>query len=494
MILNSLNIWSFIGVGSLVISLFMVLMWLVSRKMNDVSIIDRVWGINFILIALTYAALTPAFYWRNILVLVLVTVWGLRLSAHIHMRNRGKPEDIRYQRIRGNYGSSFWWKSLFVVFFLQGALALLISAPILWVFKNPPGSIFGIWDLLGISAWATGFYFEAVGDLQLLQFKKDPNNRGKLLTTGLWSLTRHPNYFGDALQWWGFFFFAMALPLGLMTAIGPIVMGLFLRYVSGVTLLEKDLKVSKPGFEEYIKNTPAFIPNLRLFAAFRFLFFVLVKISTRIFYRFEVEKIQPWPKDAWKNVRIAILLNHTSLIEPIYCGVLPLSYLWRLSTHGIFPAAAETLNRPLVGALIRFLAPKVGTLSRKYDDTWQDFLNSIAPTDTMIFLPEGRMKRPNGLDKHGQPMTIKRGITEVLIKIKRGPMVIAYSGGLHHVQSPGQGLPRLFKTLKIKFEAVDIEQYLHSFHNQDGSGDMSNVAIQDAIVKDLEKRRNAYCE
>lgn len=214
--------------------------------------------------------------------------------------------------------------------------------------------------------------------------------------------------------------------------------------------------------------------------SFRFIFFLCLKVLTRIFYRFDVRRIEPWPVDAWKDVRLAILLNHTSLIEPIFIGALPINYIWHLATHGTFAAADVTLVKPFVGHFIRFLAPKVIPLSRKRDDTWQFFLNEIEPEDTMIFMPEGRMKRPNGLDKDGKPMTVRGGIVDVLTAMRSGRMMICYSGGLHHIQSPGQGLPKLFKTVQITFEALRIEDYLAEYNHP--------TDLKRLIIQDLEQR------
>lgn len=221
-------------------------------------------------------------------------------------------------------------------------------------------------------------------------------------------------------------------------------------------------------------------------ALLRFIFFVGMKALTRIFYRFEVRHIEPWPVDAWKDLRLAVLLNHTSLIEPIFLGALPINYIWHLAVHGTFTAADVTLAKPIVGHLIRFLAPKVIPLSRKRDDTWQNFLATIEPNDTMIFMPEGRMKRPNGLDRDGKPMTVRGGIVDVLTTMKQGRMMLCYSGGLHHIQSPGQGFPKLFKTVKISFEALRIEDYLSTF---DPTTDLKKL-----IIQDLEARRDKSVE
>ena len=249
-------------IGFLSVHLFMVGGWLASLKLKDASIVDRLWGLNFVLLALIYLLCTNTLVARHYLILALVTVWGIRLFHHIHTRNRGYAEDYRYQKMRRQHGKHFWWYSFFSVFFLQGTLSWLISAPIFWIFAHTNTSLSYI-DSLAFLVWCLGFYFEAVGDLQLKKFKADPKNKGQLLTQGLWSLCRHPNYFGDALQWWALFLFALGVPGGWQSCFGPLIMSIFLRYISGVTLLEKNLRHSKPDYAAYIANTPAFIPKCK---------------------------------------------------------------------------------------------------------------------------------------------------------------------------------------------------------------------------------------
>lgn len=474
------------GNGAVALGLMMFLMWIVSVIRSDVSIVDRVWGISFIVLGITYVVLTPQLNWVSVSVFFLVSIWGLRLSIHINRRNAGHPEDYRYQKMRAQEPLSFWWKSLYRVFWLQGALAIVVSLPLLWIFSNRSNAKFGVWEMLGFCVWLVGFLFEAGGDWQLQRFKSELSNHGKLLKTGLWSITRHPNYFGDALQWWGIFLFAMNTPNGWITIVGPITMTLFLRYVSGVGLLEKSLRKTKPGYEQYMANTPAFVPNLHIIDSIRFVCFVLGKIICRSLFRIESRNLAPWPDDAWRDVRITLLLNHTSLLEPVFTGALPIGYLRKLSFDGIFPAADETMNRPLVGALIRTLAPKVGILTRRRDASWSQFLETIGPTDTLIFLPEGRMKRANGLDKYQRPMTARRGIGDVLKQLGSGKMIIAYSGGLHHLRLPH---PRR-ETIAIAFESIRIEDYLREVETT-LPGDHTNLG--DRIALDLDRRRDNHC-
>ena len=207
-----------------------------------------------------YYFLTPdGFELRKLLLNVLVTLWGLRLSLHILIRNWGQPEDYRYANWRREAGNAWWWRSYFKVFLLQGVILWIVSMPLLagQISENP--AQLTILDFMGILIWAIGFFFEAVGDWQLSRFKANPANKGKLLTSGVWRFTRHPNYFGDAAQWWGFYLIALAGG-GYWTIFSPLLMTWLIIKVSGVAMLERALKESKPAYEEYIDSTNAFIP------------------------------------------------------------------------------------------------------------------------------------------------------------------------------------------------------------------------------------------
>jgi steroid 5-alpha reductase family enzyme len=246
--------------AAILILLSMLLIWSASLVLRNASIIDIFWGMGFVLVNALYFISSPQGYpLRKWVIGLLVAVWGLRLSAHIFLRNRGKGEDFRYRTWREEAGPSWWWQSFFKVFLLQGILMWLISIPLLAAnFSARPASL--TWfDGLGVLIWGIGFAFEAVGDWQLTRFKSNPANRGKLLTAGLWRYTRHPNYFGDALQWWGYYLLAAASG-GWWTIYSPVLMTFLLRRVSGVTLLEKSLQAGKPGYQEYTETTNAFIP------------------------------------------------------------------------------------------------------------------------------------------------------------------------------------------------------------------------------------------
>jgi steroid 5-alpha reductase family enzyme len=249
---------AFLDAGFLVLSL-MVVMWLISLALKNSSIVDIFWGTGFVLIAwLTFLLFPEGYLPRKILSVLLVSIWGLRLSIHIFLRNKGKGEDFRYQKWRNEAGPSWWYRSFFKVFLLQGILMWIISLPVVAAQVSPNGPL-SILDYFGVAVWIIGFYFEAAGDFQLAQFKSNPENKGRVLNNGVWKYSRHPNYFGDAFQWWGFFILALSAGYW-WTLISPVIMTLLLIRVSGVALLEKTLKETKPGYREYVENTSAFIP------------------------------------------------------------------------------------------------------------------------------------------------------------------------------------------------------------------------------------------
>ncbi len=257
--MSFLTLW--FNAGLLILGL-MALLWLVSLALKNASIVDIFWGTGFVITFWVAVLLVPGRMAPiSILLGVLVTLWGLRLSLHILRRNWGHPEDFRYAVWRQEAGPAWWWRSFFKVFLLQGVLMWIISAPLLAAQTGSAGPVLGWLAIPGALLWLVGFAFEAGGDWQLERFKSDPANKGKLLTSGFWSLTRHPNYFGDAAQWWGFYLIAFASGAW-WTIFSPALMTFLLMRVSGVALLERSLKDTKPGYAEYIASTPAFFPRL----------------------------------------------------------------------------------------------------------------------------------------------------------------------------------------------------------------------------------------
>lgn len=232
--------------------------WLISLRLHDVSIVDSLWSLMFLLMAGVYGWLAGVGGPRGWLVLALVTVWALRLSVYITVRNHGKPEDSRYQAIRANNQPNFRFKSLYIVFGLQALLAAVIVMPLL-VAVSAPGSP-GWLDTIGVALWLAGMFFETIGDWQLARFKADPGNKGRVLDTGLWRYTRHPNYFGEFTLWWGYYCLALAAG-GWWTILSPLLMSFLLLKVSGVALLDRHMTSSKPQYADYIERTNAFFPG-----------------------------------------------------------------------------------------------------------------------------------------------------------------------------------------------------------------------------------------
>jgi len=234
------------------------LTWGVSVFKRDVSIVDGVWALMLLAAATVYATGAEHYTARMTLILTLVVLWALRLSGHIINRNWGEPEDRRYRDIRQKYEPNFALKSLGLIFWFQAGLAWIISAP-LWPALTVPVD-WGAFDVLAVTVWTVGMIFECIGDWQLSQFKADPENHGKVMDRGLWRYTRHPNYFGECLIWWGFALFA--LPAGAWwTVVGPLLLTYLLLKFSGVTLMEQTIVERRPGYREYIARTNAFIPG-----------------------------------------------------------------------------------------------------------------------------------------------------------------------------------------------------------------------------------------
>lgn len=251
---------SLLAISLAVVIVYMTIIWLISLALTDASIVDIFWGMGFAVVNVAYYFLADGYPLRKIIITVLVVVWGLRLSGHIFQRNWGKGEDFRYQAWRTQYGKHYWWISFFQVFMLQGVILWVVSLPLLAAQSGATPAHLTLLDAAGIALWSIGVVFETVGDWQLSRFKANPANKGKVLDTGLWAYTRHPNYFGDAVVWWGFFGLACSVPYGWLTIISPLVMNFLLVRVSGVAMLEKSLVDAKPQYKDYIENTPAFFP------------------------------------------------------------------------------------------------------------------------------------------------------------------------------------------------------------------------------------------
>lgn len=228
----------------------------VLRDRNDVA--DTAWGLGFLLAALASYARNGLALDRGLIVTGLVALWALRLSLHIHARNRVKGEDYRYLAWRKAWGGWFHIRTFLQVFVLQWLLMLVVSLPVVVVNVHRGGP--GTWlDLIGGVVWITGFYFEAAGDRQLSEFARDPANRGRLLQTGLWRYSRHPNYFGEVAQWWCLALIALSVPEGSLGLIGAVASTFLILKVSGIPLSEERMSL-KLGWAEYARKTSIFIP------------------------------------------------------------------------------------------------------------------------------------------------------------------------------------------------------------------------------------------
>lgn len=249
--------WQIYFAGLFAIGLFALAGWVVSLMRDNVTHVDSMWSLFLGMSAYTYTLffyeLTP----RTLLVLTLVSIWAIRLCGYLTWRNWNPHEDHRYAAIRKNNEPHFWFTSIYIIFGLQAVLAWIISMPLFGAIasKLPLNNL----DILGTLLFSIGFIWETIGDWQLSLFKSKASNKGKVLSTGLWRFSRHPNYFGEFCVWWGFYLIAVAGGAW-WTVAAPILMTLLLLKVSGVALLEKDIAERRPAYAEYIKRTNAFIP------------------------------------------------------------------------------------------------------------------------------------------------------------------------------------------------------------------------------------------
>lgn len=220
----------------------------------------------------------------------------------------------------------------------------------------------------------------------------------------------------------------------------------------------------------------------------RYFFLLFLKAVSSTFYRHDTRWITPPPPEPWDDLRVLVFLHHTSLFEWLFVAAAPNHLLKRVATRGLVPIAQKTYDRPLVGRFFSVLAPEMVPISRAPDHTWEDVMRRVDPDSMVVIAPEGRMMRADGLDSTGKPMTVRGGIADILSAVDGGRMLLAYSGGLHHVQVPGQTLPRLFKTVRMRFESVSIEEYRESIGGLDKAAEFKR-----RVRVDLERRRDLYC-
>lgn len=238
----------------------MTFVFFLAQLKRDNSIVDIAWGLGFIIIALFTFFTFGSFLERQVLITLLTVLWGLRLSIYILIRNKGRGEDYRYKEMRKSWGASASLQAFFKVFMLQGLLMTVIAFPIITVNYSYALEL-TIFDYFGLGLWCFGFVMESIADYQKHVFKSAPANKGKVLTTGLWEYSRHPNYFGESMMWWGMYFIAVSTPLGPVTVVSPLLITFLLMYVSGVPLLEKRYK-NNAEYQKYAKKTPKFVPRI----------------------------------------------------------------------------------------------------------------------------------------------------------------------------------------------------------------------------------------
>jgi len=237
-------------------------LWLLSLRLRDASIIDIYWGLGFVLMTAVGASIGEAPLPRKLIVLAPVTLWGLRLAGYLAWRNLGDGEDSRYQAMRKKHGERFGRVSLWTVYGLQCVLGWIVTTPLIVATASGEAPLpLTVFDIAGLTIFAIGLAFETVGDVQLARFKADPANAGRVMDRGLWRFTRHPNYFGDAVLWWGLWMIALSSPGAMWTVFAPAVMTFLLMRVSGVPMLEYKLKRTRPGYADYVSRTAAFFPR-----------------------------------------------------------------------------------------------------------------------------------------------------------------------------------------------------------------------------------------
>jgi steroid 5-alpha reductase family enzyme len=236
-----------------------LLAWCVCTLKRNAGLVDIFWSLFLLVAALWYFRGQAVPGSRAVLVLVLASVWALRLAVYLAMRNWNAPEDHRYQTIRARNEPGFVWKSLYLVFGLQALLALLVAAPLHGAISAPAAPL-RLLDLAGAAVVLGGIFIETLADLQLAAFRKDASNRGRVLDSGLWRYSRHPNYFGEFCVWWGFFLIALAAGAW-WSIVSPLLMSLLLLRITGVSLLEKDIGARRPGYALYVARTNAFFPG-----------------------------------------------------------------------------------------------------------------------------------------------------------------------------------------------------------------------------------------
>lgn len=252
------NMIEMVGISAAIAAAFMTGAWVFSLLKKDMSVVDGFWGLGFIAIAAHWFYRLDEASIRQFAVVYLVTLWGLRLAAHIFIRSIGKPEDPRYTAFRADWKENTWWISYFKVFLLQAGLSLVIALPVIMVLGDNSPTFTAV-NGIGILLWFLGFAFETTADFQLSRFKKNPANKGKVMNGGLWYFSRHPNYFGEVCVWWGIFLVSVGTHFWYISILGPALITFLLLRVSGITMMEKRY-VGNDAYAQYKQNTSPFFP------------------------------------------------------------------------------------------------------------------------------------------------------------------------------------------------------------------------------------------
>ena len=245
---------------ALVVLFYVITLYVIALIRRNYSLIDHGWGLGILLAVIVPLLLHEQIQLRQVIVSILIATWAMRLGTHILLRGWGRGEDQRYASWRERWGEYGWFFAFFQIFVLQGMFMFVIALPAIFI-NTLTGPTLGWLDVFGVLVWLFGFVWETLSDYQLERFKQNPANKGHVLTTGLWCYSRHPNYFGETLQWWGIWLLALAVSGGWLTIVSPLLITFLLLKVSGIPLLENHLR-QNPEFREYVRRTPAFIPRL----------------------------------------------------------------------------------------------------------------------------------------------------------------------------------------------------------------------------------------
>lgn len=242
------------------VAAFMAAGWVISLIRKNAAIADSLWGLGFVLVAWLTFFQTDGFFWRKVILVLPATVWGMRLFFHITIRNLGKGEDPRYAAWRKQYGERFWLVSFYKVFLAQALFLWVIAIGLQYGQISETPAYLTWLDAAGLLVWLTGFTMETMADYQLKAFLADPANKGRIMDRGLWRYSRHPNYFGESLVWWGIFLIVLSTPMGFLTIVSPLVITYTLLRLTGVTLMEQTEFSDHPEYQSYIRRTSAFVP------------------------------------------------------------------------------------------------------------------------------------------------------------------------------------------------------------------------------------------